>query len=176
MSTLPIENTWIVLVDLLSDLKKKGHEIPKSVPSDLSFIRSQIGFYKRDMNAPEMMKEYMDAEMSLTSIQEMLLNIGNQEGPDYIEKWETALKNAGKGEVERKIPKLGSHFVVNTPPGFSSGRITLKKPIDVERIQEIAEYENLIIEFEDDVTIILFGDKENVQRGLREMGPFFAEE
>lgn len=128
------------------------------------------------MNAPEMMKEYMDAEMSLTSIQEMLLNIGNQEGPDYIEKWETALKNAGKGEVERKIPKLGSHFVVNTPPGFSSGRITLKKPIDVERIQEIAEYENLIIEFEDDVTIILFGDKENVQRGLREMGPFFSEE
>ena len=38
------------------------------------------------------------------------------------------------------------------------------------------EYFNLIIEFEDDVTLSFYGDKENVQKGLREMAPFFNEE
>jgi hypothetical protein len=176
MSSLPIEQTWILMVDLLSDLTKKGYEVPHHVNTDLSLVRSQIGFYQRDPTAKEMMEEYMKAEMSLTEIQELLLNIGKQEGEAYVEKWESTLKRAAKGEEIKKIPTLGSHFHINTPPGFSSGRITLKKPVSEERLQEIAEYENLIIEFDDDLTISLYGDKENVQRGLREMAPFFMEE
>lgn len=176
MNPLPIEQSWMITVDLLSDLQKKGYEIPHTINTELGIVRSQIGFYKRDKTAPEMMKEYMNAEMSLTRIQESLISLAKKVGPTYVEKWEIALKKANKGEKVVEVPQLGSHFVINTPPGFSSGRITLTKPISEERVQDIAEYFNLIIEFEDDVTLSFYGDKENVQKGLREMAPFFNEE
>jgi hypothetical protein len=49
-------------------------------------------------------------------------------------------------------------------------------PLAEERVQEIAEWNGLIIEFEDDVTVQLHGDKEDLQFGLKEMGSFFLEE
>ncbi len=68
-----------------------------------------------------------------------------------------------------------STFIVNTPPGLTTGRITLKKALAEERVQEIAEWNGLIIEFEDDVTVDLHGDKEDLKTGLKEMGSFFLE-
>ena len=69
-----------------------------------------------------------------------------------------------------------SRFLVNTPPGLTTGRINLKVPLAEERVQEIAEWNGLIIEFDDDVTVQLHGDRNNLQAGLKEMGSFFLEQ
>ena len=69
-----------------------------------------------------------------------------------------------------------SRFLVNTPPGLTTGRINLKVPLAEERVQEIAEWNGLIIEFDDDVTVQLHGDKPDLQVGLKEMGSFFLEQ
>ena len=65
---------------------------------------------------------------------------------------------------------------MNSPPGLTTGRINLRVPLAEERVQEIAEWNGLIIEFEDDVTVELHGDKEDLQNGLKEMGSFFLED
>jgi len=36
MNELPAEQTWLVLVELLTDLRKKGVEIPKQVTKNTS--------------------------------------------------------------------------------------------------------------------------------------------
>ena len=71
--------------------------------------------------------------------------------------------------------ETASKFVGTAPPGFSFAKVHLKKAIAEDRLQEIAEYLNLIIEFEDDITIALYGDSDNIKKGLKEIAPFFNE-
>ena len=81
-----------------------------------------------------------------------------------------------RGEELFEFPKSRSTFLVNTPPGLTTGRINLRVPLAEERVQEIAEWHGLIIEFDDDVTVAIHGDKPDLQIGLKEMGSFFLEE
>ena len=114
--------------------------------------------------------------MSLNSIQGTILSIAENEGDEYVDHWLDLFKRAMKGEEVFEFPKSRSTFLVNTPPGLTTGRINLKVPLAEERVQEIAEWNGLIIEFDDDVTVALHGDKPDLQMGLKEMGSFFLEE
>lgn len=173
--SLPSEQNWLVLVKLLTDLKKKGFEIPEGFNSELSLIRSSINFYKKEPDNIEMINALAKADMSLNEIQESLINMAESVSDEYANEWLELLKRASRGEEVFKMPQSRSKFLINTPPGMSSGRITLKTPLAEERVQEIAEWNGLIIEFDDDITVALYGDKSDVQNGLKEMGPFFSE-
>ena len=139
MSTLPIEQSWLVIANLSSELHKKGIPIPKELNKDLGLVKSQIGFYKKDPSHPDMINEMAKADMSLNEIHTQ------------------------------------SRFIQNVPPGLSYAKITLRNPIAEDRVQEIAEYYGLIMEFDTDSTIALYGEKSNIQLALKEMAPFFAE-
>lgn len=172
--SVPSEQTWLVLINLITDLNKKGYDVSNFNP-ELSLIRSSINFYKKDTTHPDMINELARAEQSLTRIQDSLLEIALEVGEEYFNKWLDLLKKATKGEKVFDLPRSEARFIPNTPPGMSVGRINLKNPLAEERVQEIAEYNGVIIEFDDDKTIAIYGDKKNVQSGLKEMGPFFLE-
>ncbi|MDR2966823.1 MAG: DUF2096 domain-containing protein [Methanobacteriaceae archaeon] len=173
--TLPVEQTWLILVDLLTDLKKKGINIPSSVNKNISLLKTSINFYKRDTTHPDMIKEYERANLVLTQVQDQLLSYAEDFGEDYYKNWIDKLKKANLGEEIYKEADSHSKFISNAPPGFSSAKVHLKKPIAEDRVQEIAEYNNLIIEFEDDTTVAIYGDSDNVKIGLKEFAPFFNE-
>ena len=165
--SLPSEQNWLIVFNLLTDLNKKGYDIPKGINPELGLIRSSISSYKKDPSHPDLINSLAKAEMSLNSIQETLLELASQEGEEYVDKWLDLFKDAMHGKEVFEFPKSRSTFIVNTPPGLTTGRITLKKAI--------AEWNGLIIEFEDDVTVDLHGDKEDLKTGLKEMGSFFLE-
>ena len=114
--------------------------------------------------------------MSLNNIQGTLLIIAEEEGEEYVDYWLDLLKQAMRGKEVFEFADSKSRFLVNTPPGLTTGRINLKVPLAEERVQEIAEWNGLIIEYEDDVTIQLHGDREDLKFGLKEMGSFFLED
>ncbi|WP_298501962.1 DUF2096 domain-containing protein [uncultured Methanobrevibacter sp.] len=174
--SLPSEQNWLVLNHLLIDLNKKGYEIPSGINPEMGLIRSTISSYKRDPSHPELINELSKAEMSLNNIQGTLLTIAEEEGDEYVDEWLELLKRVMRGEEVFEFAKSRSRFLVNAPPGLTTGRITLKNPLAEERVQEIAEWNGLIIEFDDDVTIQLHGDKPDLQLGLKEMGSFFLEQ
>ncbi|WP_405304992.1 DUF2096 domain-containing protein [Methanobrevibacter sp.] len=174
--SLPSEQNWLVLHHLITDLNKKGYEMPGGINPEMGLIRSTISSYKRDPSHPDLINGLAKAEMSLNTIQGTLLTIAEQEGEDYVDEWLELLKKVMRGEEVFEFPKSRSTFLVNTPPGLTTGRINLKVPLAEERVQEIAEWNGLIIEFDDDVTIELHGDKPDLQVGLKEMGSFFLEE
>ena len=174
--SLPAEQNWLVLHHLITDLNKKGYEIPEGINPEMGLIRSSISSYKRDPSHPELINGLAKAEMSLNNIQGTLLIIAEEEGEEYVDYWLDLFKQAMKGEEVFEFSKSRSKFLVNAPPGLTSGRITLKKALAEERVQEIAEWNGLIIEYEDDVTIQLHGDREDLKFGLKEMGSFFLEE
>ena len=173
--SLPSEQNWLIVFNLLTDLTKKGYDIPKGINPELGLIRSSISSYKKDSSHPDLINGLAKAEMSLNNIQETLLDIASQESEDYVDKWLGLFKEAMQGKEIFEFPKSRSTFIVNTPPGLTTGRITLKKALAEERVQEIAEWNGLIIEFEDDFTVDLHGDREDLKTGLKEMGSFFLE-
>lgn len=174
--SLPSEQNWLVLVKLLTDLKKKGFEIPEGLNSELALIRSSINFYKKEPDNIEMINALSKADISLNQIQEVLISMAEESvSEEYANKWLDLLKRSSKGEDVFKMPQSRSKFLINTPPGMSSGRINLKNPLAEERVQEIAEWNGIFIEFDDDLTVALYGDKTDVQNGLKEMASFFFE-
>ena len=173
--SLPSEQTWLVLQHLLSDLTKKGYEIPSGINPEMGLIRSSISSYKRDPSHPDLINGLAKAEMSLNNIQVNLLTIAEEEGEEYTDEWLELLKKAMRGEEVFEFPESRSRFLINAPPGLTTGRINLRTPLAEERVQEIAEWHGLIIEFNDDVTVELHGDKKDLQIGLKEMGSFFLE-
>ena len=174
--SLPSEQNWLVLNHLIKDLTSKGYEIPDGINPEMGIIRSSIRSYKRDPSHPELINGLAKAEMSLNNIQGTLLAIAEEEGDEYTDEWFDLLKRAMKGEEVYEFADSRSKFLPNTPPGLTTGRINLRVPLAEERVQEIAEWNGLIIEYDDDVTIQLHGDKEDLKFGLREMGSFFLED
>jgi hypothetical protein len=55
-------------------------------------------------------------------------------------------------------------------------RLTFKQPISEERLVDIAEYHNVILEFEEDNVIMIYGTKENIKESLKELSSFFNEQ
>ena len=174
--SLPSEQNWLVLQRLITDLAKKGYEIPKGINPEMGLIRSSISSYRRDPSHPELINGLAKAEMALNNIQGTLLTIAEEEGAEYVDQWLDLLKIVMRGEEVFEFAKSRSKFLVNTPPGLTTGRINLKVPLAEERVQEIAEWNGLIIEFDDDVTVQLHGDQEDLKSGLKEMGSFFFDE
>ncbi|MCI6994040.1 MAG: DUF2096 domain-containing protein [Methanobrevibacter sp.] len=174
--SLPSEQNWLVLQRLITDLAKKGYEIPKGINPEMGLIRSSISSYRRDPSHPELINGLAKAEMALNNIQGTLLTIAEEEGEEYVDQWIDLLKRVMRGEEVFEFAKSRSKFLVNTPPGLTTGRINLKVPLAEERVQEIAEWNGLIIEFDDDVTVQLHGDQEDLKSGLKEMGSFFFDE
>ena len=174
--SLPSEQAWLVLNKLITDLSKKGYDIPQGINPEMGIIRSTISSYHRDPTHPELINGLANAEMSLNNIQGTLLTLAEEEGEEYVDYWLDLLKQVMKGEELFEFPNSRSRFLVNTPPGLITGRINLRVPLAEERVQEIAEWNGLIIEFEDDVTVQVHGDKEDLQFGLKEMGSFFLED
>ena len=174
--SLPSEQNWLIVFNLISDLSQKGYEIPKGINPEMGIIRSSISSYKRDPSHPDLINGLSKAEMSLNNIQGTVLTIAEEEGDEYVDYWLDLFKRAMRGEEIFEFPKSRSKFLVNSPPGLTTGRINLRVPLAEERVQEIAEWNGLIIEFDDDVTVSLHGDKPDLQAGLKEMGSFFLEE
>jgi hypothetical protein len=174
--SLPSEQNWLVLHHLISDLTQKGYEIPKEINPEMGLIRSSISSYKRDPSHPDLINGLAKAEMSLNKIQGTLLTMAEEEGDEYADQWLDLLKRVMRGEEVFEFPKSRSKFLINAPPGLTTGRINLRTPLAEERVQEIAEWNGLIIEFNDDVTVEMHGDKDDLKFGLKEMGSFFLEE
>ena len=174
--SLPSEQNWLVLNHLIKDLTRKGYKIPSVINPEMGIIRSSISSYKRDPSHPELINGLAKAEMSLNAIQGTLLTIADEEGDEYADHWLDLLKQAMRGEEVFEFADSRSKFLANTPPGMTTGRINLKVPLAEERVQEIAEWNGLINEYDDDVTIQLHGDREDLKFGLKEMGSFFLED
>ena len=174
--SLPSEQNWLILNNLIKDLTKKGYKIPDGINPEMGLIRSSISSYKRDPSHPDLINGLAKAEMSLNNIQSSLITLAEEEGEEYVDHWLDLLKQAMQGKEVFKFADSRSKFLVNAPPGMTTGRINLRVPLAEERVQEIAEWNGLIIEFEDDVTVELHGDKKDLQTGLKEMGSFFLEQ
>jgi hypothetical protein len=176
MSDFPDEQTWMVLVELITDLRKRDVKIPRELTKNIQMAKTLINFYKVDPSDPERMAELKRINDFLNAAQVPLLTLAETQGREYSDKWMEKLLKASRGEEIYKIKKTESKFVAGSPSGFSMIRVNFKAPLAEDRVQEIAEYHNVIIEFEKDNVVAVYGDKENLKKSLKELSSFFMEQ
>ena len=127
--SLPSEQNWLVLNNLIKDLSQKGYEIPNGINPEMGLIRSSISSYKRDPSHPDLINGLANAEMSLNNIQATLITIAEEEGDEYVDHWLDLLKQVMQGKEVFEFADSRSKFLVNAPPGLTTGRINLKVPL-----------------------------------------------
>ena len=108
--SLPSEQNWLIVFNLISDLSQKGYEIPKGINPEMGIIRSSISSYKRDPSHPDLINGLSKAEMSLNNIQGTVLTIAEEEGDEYVDYWLDLFKRAMRGEEIFEFPKSRSKF------------------------------------------------------------------
>ncbi|MBR0471585.1 MAG: DUF2096 domain-containing protein [Methanosphaera sp.] len=172
----PLEQRWVVLDHLLKILNKK-YDVPSGVIKNLQYARSLTSFYLQDPTEPDRAKELPNIDSLLNNAETTLMGMAGMEGEDFVAEWEQKLLDASKGKEVFKQSKIQSKFIPGMPANFDFVRFNFKQPIHEERFIEICEYENVIIEFDDnDLSVFVFGENDNIQKALKEMAPFYAEQ
>ncbi|MCD7781252.1 MAG: DUF2096 domain-containing protein [Methanosphaera sp.] len=174
--TDPLYCRWSVLDHLLKNLNKK-YDLDETIVPNLQQSKTLINYYTDDPTDPTRIKEVSRIDGLLNDIEQKLLLTAENEGEEYTKKWEGYLLDASKGvEVFRNV-KIQSHFIAGMPANFDFVRFNFKEHIAEERFMEICEYENVIIEYdEDDKSVFVFGEKPQITLALQEMSSFFAEQ
>jgi len=172
----PLEQRWVVLDHLLKILNKK-YDVPKDVVKHLQYARSLTSYYNQDPTDSERAKELPNIDSYLNNAEGTLMGMAGMEGEEFVADWEQKLLDASRGKEVFKQRKIQSKFIPGMPANFDFVRFNFKKPIDEERFMEICEYENVIIEYDDnDSSVFVFGETEKIQNALKEMAPFYAEQ
>lgn len=173
----PLYLKWSVLDHLLKDLKKKDYPITKDMVKDLQLSRALINFYLENPTEKDRAEELPRINALLTNLEQTLIITADPEGEEYISQWEDYLLRSSKGEEVFKPGKIQSKFIPGMPANFDFIRFNFKEPIAEERFIEICEYENVIIEFDDnDISVFVFGEKPQITNALKELSPFFTEQ
>ena len=174
--TNPLDQRWLVLDNLLRELFST-HEIPRDVIQNLQHSRALTNYYNDDPTAQERINELPKIDALLNDVEQKLMIMAEDEGPEFVDRWNQNLIDASQGKQVFKDHKIQSKFIPGMPANFDFVRFNFKEEIQVERFYEICEYENVIIEFDDnDKSIFIFGEKPNISNALSEMASFFQEQ
>jgi len=168
-----LEQTWLVLEELFKDLTQRNVKV--NVASELRNCKTLIHVLQMDVFHPST-KEPAMSDDSLLSLQRALnkircsltsvaLNIDE----DYARDWIRKIDKAERAELNYAMTQTGSKFFPGLPKDLGKGwiRLTLPKPIAEERVQDVAEQAGVIVDFEDNLHIIISGRKGSIKRAAQ---------
>lgn len=172
----PLDQRWLVLDHLLKVLNK-NHKVSKSVVKDLQLARSLTNYYKDDPTAQERIDELPHIDSLLNDAEQNLFILAEEEGKEFVDEWTQKLIDASQGKEVFEDHKIQSRFIPGMPANFDLAKFNFKEEIQVERFYEICESENVIIEFDDDdKSVFIFGEDDNISSALQEMASFYKEQ
>jgi len=165
------EQVWWVLVRLFGDLVRKDVKLDLEYARQLRNCRSMINFI-RSHTCPECDIELANERLpNLQSILEKvkhdLVAVAIGIPGYYTQDWITEIDRAQRGEL-REIPSVGARFVAGLPRNSSVGwtRVTLSRPVDKEKVQEISRMFGVVVKPENSLHFIVRGEKKTVKKAV----------
>ena len=166
------EQVWLVLSDLFQDLNQRN--ISVNVASSLRDCKTLIHFIRMSVTHPS--KEAMKIDDSLLNLMQILDEIKSdlisealRLDENYVKEWMKKIDKAERTELDSAMIYASSVFVPCLPKDPEEGwvRLTLQKPIAEERVQDVAEQFGVIIEFKNDLHILITGHGDSVREATR---------
>jgi len=113
----------------------------------------------------------MALEESLEKAKEELMSASLRLGEARAEYWRERISKAELEEGEQRIAYGESRFLPGLPkdPTTEWTRLTLEQPIGEERAKDVAEQFGVIVEFEDNLHMILEGEPLLVKQALADV-------
>jgi len=165
-----LEHVWLVLADFFQDLSLR--DIHVDVASDLRNCKALIHFIRTNVLHPPTKDlatiddSFRNSSEILGRIKHSLVSAALSVNENYAKNWLDKIDKAERAELDHAMVHTPSEFVPSLPRDHEKGwiRLTLAKGIAEERVQDIAEQFGVIIEFQDDVHVVISGEKSMVKR------------
>ena len=160
----------MVLADLFEDLTRRAVYV--DVASKLRNCKSLLHFVRTEV-AHSFLKEPLVVEdslfnlrLSLAEIKQDLLVAARNLNRLYVEDWAGRVDKAERVELDQQIIYEQSKFVpsVQRSPTGCWMRLTLPKPIDEERLRQVAAQYGIAVELQNRHQIIVRGERRRVKR------------
>lgn len=155
------EETWKVLADLITELRKKGEVIPASVMNDLRSAKTMIQILKAD---PSHTENIPRIETYLGNVEFYLISLAQEKfGSEFVEQWIGKLGKARKRISEEEEVEAVSRFVAGLPRGKCWVRVQVSEDTPQEDIENLAEENGLSHKRQRNGYVLVYGDDESVK-------------
>jgi hypothetical protein len=169
-----LEQVWLVLSDLFQDLNRRNVSV--GVASELRNCKTLICFIRSSLvHPPKEPTAFSDSVQNLQQIlgkiQSDLISAAMTVDEDYVRNWTSKIDKAERAELNNVMIHTPSEFVPGLPRDVEKGwvRLTLRRPIAEERVQDVAEEFGVIIEFKDESHIIISGRRASVRKAAKDV-------
>ena len=104
---------------------------------------------------------------SLEQVKQDLVTTALCVSEDYARDWINEIDRAERGEL-RESPSTGPTFIHGLPKddGIGWTRVTLPRPIEKERAEEISKQLGVSVEQESSIHLVVHGEKEAVKKAV----------
>ncbi len=165
------EQIWWVLVRLFGDMTRKGVNVNPEYARDLRNCRTLINFVRThacpDCDIELANKRLPELRYSLEQVKQDLVTTALCVSEEYARDWINEIDRAERGEL-RESPSTGPTFIHGLPKDDGTGwtRVTLPRPIEKERAEEISKQLGVSVEQENSIHLVVHGEKEAVKKAV----------
>ena len=160
------EETWKVLADLITELRKKGEVIPASIMNDLRSAKTMIQIFKVD---PSHIENIPRIETYLENVEFYLISMAQEKfGSEFVEHWMGKLGMARK-RISGEAVKVVSRFVSGLPRGKCWVRVQVSEDTSQEDIENLAEEIGLLHKMQENGFVLVCGDDESMRSFIRRL-------
>jgi len=165
------EQIWWVLVRLFGDMTRKGVNVNPEYARDLRNCRTLINFVRThacpDCDTELANKRLPELRYSLEHVKQNLVTSALYVSEDYARGWIDEIDRAERGEL-REGPSTGPTFMPGLPKDNGTGwtRVTLPRPIERTRAEEISKLLGVSVEQENSIHLVVHGEKEAVRKAV----------
>ena len=160
------EETWKVLADLITEIRKKGEVIPASVMNDLRSAKTMIQIFKAD---PSHVENIPRIETYLENVEFYLISVAQEKfGSEFVEYWMGKLGVARK-RISGEEVKVVSRFVSGLPRGKCWVRVQVSEDTPQEDIEKLAEENGLLHKMQENGFVLVYGEDESVKSFVKRL-------
>ena len=142
---------------MVTDLRKKGMNIPSEIINDLKNAKTTITILR---DAPECTENIRKIEEYLGNVESYLVSEAQKKfGVKYVEKWLAMVKKAGRAKAEEEEHK----FIPGLPRHQKWIRITPSPELSIEKLKVLAEELCLSFKVHNDGHLLVYGEDESVK-------------
>ena len=159
---------WKVLEEMMTDIRRKGVQIPANIFNDLKYARTLIDILKAD---PSKLDTSQKIEECLSDVESYLISEAQKFGDKYVEEWIRKLENAyGKTDEDA----IFSRFVPGLPREQRWIRVKLSDEMSVETLRALAEELKLFSEVQMDGYLLVYGEEEHIKQFVKKMATLYG--
>jgi hypothetical protein len=163
--------TWKILEEIIIELRKKGHNTPENVMSDLKSAKTMIRLV--DVAEEGRGKIGLKIEQYMASVEAYVITEAQRYfPPECIDEWLSRLQDslcdgcAGQPKTEDKEE---TRFIAGLPRDQKWLRVTPISSLPAEKLKQLANETNLNVKSEKGTHLIVYGKAEDIKQFIKKM-------